>query len=273
MSDFSSPLLSQPRGAGHDFSKPRQPLSWPVSLWGRLTVGQQTKTVDLLEGWRTHAWCKRSKHSQNCTVGLKRSVWRACVACGSMGDELCVSGSCESGCSGSGGVGACVELAPSRELPLPPSVSSPLLPKFGARARSGMVGVCTIGPPPPTPGGSSGDAVALLTPPRSLLQRGWIRLSEARVRRRQHPPATLPSSRQDQAEAALGLQCPRGPGSARRPRGDSGGAERRRGPSGSHAGRKAAPGGRRPAQRASGPAWLPPCSAGVRERPAAAADS
>lgn len=37
-------------------------------------------------------------------------------------------------------VGACVEFSPSRERPLPPRVSPPLPPKFGARARTGKVG-------------------------------------------------------------------------------------------------------------------------------------
>ena len=38
-----------------------------------------------------------------------------------------------------------MELSPRRELPLPPSVSPPLPPKFGARARSGMVGCAPLG--------------------------------------------------------------------------------------------------------------------------------
>ena len=155
MSDFSSPLLSlevlattfQSQGS----PSPGQSRFGDASLWG----SRQRQWIYLRAGG--HAWCKRSKHSQNCTVGLKRSVWRACVACGSMGDELCVSGSCESGCSGSGGMGACVELAPSRELPLPPSVSSPLLPKFGARAPDqGWSGCAPLGhlplPPAAAPG-------------------------------------------------------------------------------------------------------------------------
>lgn len=52
MSDFSLPT---PQSASFEvlataLPKPRRSLSWPVSLWGRLTVGQQTKPVDLLGG-------------------------------------------------------------------------------------------------------------------------------------------------------------------------------------------------------------------------------
>lgn len=238
MSDFPSPPSAS--RSGHEFSKTRQPFPCQTRLGDTSLGGCRGRDKDSrfvcrqedMLGLKIQTSALPELCISGCRVCLVGVACVRCV-CGSRGGELCIPGSCEPGCSGSGGMGACVEFSPSREIPLPPTppVSPPLPPKFGARARPGIVGVRTAGPPPAGPEVVR-DAGALLTPPPRLLQRGRFRLSEAGVRRWQHPPATLLLSAErgksgSEAPAPLRpLLC--------EPLADRGGEGWRRGPAGSH---------------------------------------
>ncbi|XP_013838761.1 uncharacterized protein LOC106506033 [Sus scrofa] len=173
MSDFPSPPSAS--RSGHEFSKTRQPFPCQTRLGDTSLGGCRGRDKDSRFVCRQEDMLglkiQTSALPELCILGCRVClVGVACVrcVCGSRGGELCIPGSCEPGCSGSGERGKSGSEAPA---PLRPLLCEPLADRGGE---------------------------------------GW-----------------------------------------------------RRGPAGSHAGREAAPGGRRPAQRESGPAWRPPRSAPV----------
>lgn len=143
-----------------------------------------------------------------------------------------------------------MEFSLGRELPLPRSVSPPLPPKFGGPPGRGRSGGARLGGLPRASEAVPGRGRPTYPGRRASSGGGGSdrpRLGSGACSIRSQLCRPLRRSRQKRLRGSARSR----PGLCARPGGGGGGGEGgRRGPAGSHTEREAAPGGRRPAQRA-----------------------